>query len=92
MALGQRGSSQKGGPQREGRPITASLVGSEMCIRDRLDHYLGENQAMLLESFLVAAFNPLDFVGHKLAADEARLIGPALAVAIGLALDEVKTR
>jgi len=58
----------------------------------QLDHYLGENQAMLLESFLVEAFNPLDFVGHKLSLDEAKLIGPALAVAIGLALDEVKTR
>jgi len=58
----------------------------------QLDHYLGENQNMLLNTFVVEPFNPLQFVKHKLGEDEAKLLGPALAVAIGLALDEVAKR
>ena len=80
---------------REQKLAKLTIVGggsSMVGLTAQLDAYLGENKAMLLDSFLVEAYNPLEFIGHKLAVDEAKLIGPALAVAIGLALDEVTKR
>ncbi|MBS4053182.1 MAG: pilus assembly protein PilM, partial [Thermaerobacter sp.] len=67
--------------------------GSNMAgLAVQIDHFLGENQAMLLDTFSVELLNPLHFVEHKLGEEEAKLLGPALAVAIGLALEEVVTR